>query len=137
MVTKDLDRFQELEESCGSRYLAVQFISKWARGFGQEYKRYSIAESKLIQWVISGKCPYTEAQLLHRTIVSNDDGLEDFLCWVSDEEIQNEVKHLYKLSIKHKHLVYCKRADFTNGQVSRTNVLLRMFWFSSLNKEGE
>lgn len=130
MVTEDLYRFEHLSEKLGNRYLAVRFISSSARSLGVEKKEYHIAESKLIQWILTGHCPYTEKQLQSRRAVSDDDGVDDFLSWVSDQDIVDEVKSLYKSSVKMHSIVYCKNNKFNQGQIDRINILLRMIWYS-------
>lgn len=131
MEIKDLDRFRELAESCGNQYLAINLISRWARELGDQYADCQIDESKLLQWVITGHCPYLESELAYRRIRNDDSTLNDILEWVTDNEISDEVRDLYRLSVKQKHIVYCIRADFNQSQIDRVNILLRMAWYST------
>lgn len=137
MVIKDLERFEELAKSCGNHYLAIRWISQWARELGSEYSDYQISESKLLEWVVSGKCPYLENQLEARRVICTDDGISDFLEWVMDDEIVDEVKSLYKQSVRKHKLQTCKRTDFNQYRISRTNILLRMIWYSTNKRKGE
>lgn len=131
MVTKDFNRFDELAESCGNRYLAVRFIAKYSRSLGKQYHEYHIFESKLIQWVITGRCPYIESDMLKRKIHIDDDKVEDFLSWVTDIEVADEVIKLYKKSVNRKHLLICNNNRLGQSRKSRVNVLLRMLWYST------
>ena len=131
MATKDLYRFDELAESCGNRYLAIRFIAKWSRSLGKQYAEYQIIESKLIQWVITGRCPYIESELARRKVRTDDDKIEEFLSLISDKEVVKEVISTYKKSIKHRHLLECRNSSIGNGRNSRANVLLRMMWYTN------
>ena len=138
MVIKELERFQELAESFGNKYLAVKLVSFWARDLGIENKDYHIIESKLIEWVITGKCPYTEKQLERRKVLEDPDGVEEFLCWVSDKRVSDYVKCLYKKSVRCRHLILCQGDNtLTQGQIRRINILIRMLWWFTSTKEGE
>lgn len=125
-----LDRFKELADSCGNTYLAVRWVAQWCRALGAEYKNYHICESKLLTWVVTGHCPYVKSQLEVRRKIIDDDGINEFLEWVTDDEIIDEVHELYKKSVKQHHLVECTRNDFSDGRRGRANILLRMIWYS-------
>lgn len=137
MEIQDLERFQKIEEAWGSRYLAVKFIALVARRWGSEGRAYKISESKLIDWVLTGKCPYSHSKLETRKYISERiDDLNEKLCEVLDPVVVDEVKHCYKQSIKNKRLTYTTRTDISPYVVSRINILLRMIWFS-FSTEGE
>lgn len=131
MVSKDSKRFKEFSKSCGNTYLAVRILSKWARELGEKFKEYRISESKLIETVLSGKCFYSEYQMLQRKAETDDDRIEDFLSWVLDDDIVEEVKYFYKLSINNKKLTRCTNIAFSDGKRGRINVLLKMIWYST------
>lgn len=137
MVIEDLNRFAELARSLGNDYLAIKLVSEWSRALGQDNSEYQIAESKLLQWVITGHCPYIESELATRRYRLDPDNIDELLVWVSDEEIANEVRYLYKQSVKHHKLSICQRKDFSNGRKSKTNILLRMIWYSNITKGKE
>lgn len=132
MVIDDLYDFDKLVEACGNRYLAVMFISESARKLGQKRKEYRISESKLIQWILTGNCPYTDAQLEIMKERPNDEGLEKILCWVTDEQVVKEVKFLYKRSIHNRKLTYSNSNALSQSRIDRVNILLRMIWYSTL-----
>lgn len=130
MNLHNLERFKELERSCGNRYLAIRFISTNARDLGQDNQDYHISESYLIEWVLTGKCPYTEQELARRKEVhENVDNINEYLSYVDDEDIRDEVRKLYKTSVQTKHLTYCTNKALSRGRRSRVNVLLRMIWY--------
>lgn len=131
MVIDDLYTFDELSKSLGSRYLAVTFIAKQSRRLAETNKDYKILESKLIQWVITGNCPYTESQLNSRKIVSNNSEIDELLCWVNDKDVVDEVRRLYKLSVQNRTLIMCENSSLSIGKTNRVNILLRMAWYSS------
>lgn len=136
MRMSDFSRFNELAESVGNKYLAIQLISEWARELGREYKDYYIVESKLLQWVITGRCPYVESELESRKFVTDYDKVEDFLSWVMDTEVSSEVKRLYKKSVRNQHLQRCDNKQLSESRKNRVDILLRMIWYSSSIKGG-
>ena len=130
MEIKDLFAFKELETKCGNRYLAIKYLSDSARKLGKQYKEYHISESKLIQWALTGRCPYSENHMWRR-LHANDDGLDEFLIWITDTEIADEVKRCYKQSVRNRCLTLCEDNYFSQSQLDRINVLLRMAWYST------
>lgn len=134
MGIPDVMRFNEFAKSVGNRYLATQLISQWARELGKEYKDYYIVESKLLQWVLTGRCPYVESELEARRFYTDHDKAEDFLAWVSDKEVREEVLELYKQSARNHHLLRCDNKSLGESRRARVNILLRMLWYSSSTK---
>ena len=130
MEINDLYLVKELENRCGNRYLAVKFLYSAARKLGKKKKEYHISESKLIQWVISGECPYTDAQLELMRRNTDDDCLNETLSWVSDKEVADRVRMLYRESVRNRRLTYCNDKEVSEGRITRINVLLRMIWYS-------
>lgn len=130
MVINDVRRFDEFAESCGNRYVAVRTIAKWARDLGEKLNDYHISESKLIEIILNGKY-YSEAEMDHRRRINDDDHIEDLLEWVIDDEIANEVRYLYRQSIRKRTLQYCSNLKFSQGEISKINILLRMLWYST------
>ncbi len=131
MVINDSKRFDEFAKSCGNRYLAVRVIAKWARDLGEKFSEYNISESKLLEIVLNGKWYYTDAEMAQRRTVSDDDHIQEFLEWTLDDLIVEEVKYLYKKSIQNRGLQLCTNPYLTQGQRSKTNILLRMIWYST------
>lgn len=131
MVIDDLYTFDRLAESCGNRYLAVMFLSESARKLGSKKKDYQIAESKLLQWVLTGTCPYSNKQLDRMKKKVSDDGIENILSWVSDQFVVDKVRFLYKSSIRRRKLLYYRDSKLTKSKVDRINILLRMIWYST------
>lgn len=130
MAISDFEKFNEIEKACGSRYLAVQFVAQSARKLGKENKVYCISESKLIQWVLTGECPYTKAELDKRKAISeNIDNINYYLDNVDDEFVCDKVRECYKASIRNRKLTYCKDTNISPGKQSRINILLRMIWY--------
>lgn len=131
MKIEDIDRFNQLAESCGNRYLAVTWVANWARNLGKQYADYHIQESKLLDWVITGHCPYTDSQLESRRQNSMGESIiESVLEWVTDVDVKNEVRELYKKSVKSRKLITSENTNLSLGQQTRTNILLRMIWYS-------
>lgn len=137
MEIEDLNRFNQLAESCGNRYLAVQLVAKWSRALFKETSQYHLLESKILTWVLTGHCPYVESQLNSRVVNHDDDYINEILEWVTDEDVVEEVQKLYKQSIHNHKLLECSNENLLSGQKSRANVLLRMIWYSNISKEGE
>ena len=131
MVIDDLYNFDKLVEACGNRYLAVMFLSESARKLGKIKKEYHLFESKLLQWVLTGQCPYTEIQLESMKERHNSEGLDAILCWVADKQVSDEVRFLYKKSIKNRRITYSTNENLSTSKCDRANILLRMVWYSS------
>ena len=131
MVIDDLYNFDKLVEACGNRYLAVMFLSESARKLGEEKKEYHISESKLLQWVLTGHCPYSEAQLELMKEKRSNEGLDTILCWVTDKQVTNEVRFLYKKSVRNHKLTYSNNTNLSASKCDRVNILLRMIWYST------
>ena len=131
MVINDSRRFDEFAKSCGNKYLAVRVIAKWARDLGEKFNEYNISESKLLEIVLNGKWYYSEYEMMQRKTVNDADHIQDFLEWVMDDSVVEEVKYLYQKSVKNKGLQLCTNPYFTQGQRSKTNILLRMIWYST------
>ena len=133
---QSLQRFNELANDIGNRYEAVMLVCQWARQLEQQYSNYHISSSKLIDWVIQGKCPYNNAELLSRRIITRDDEIDNLLEWVGDEEVKKEVKYLYKKSVKHRHLELRDDVNINKYKRSRINIILRMMWYS-VDQKGD
>lgn len=131
MVIHDLDRFNNIAEACGNRYVAIQLIAKAARSLGQATRHYSISESKLLEWIITGSCPYSQKSLERRQVFNEKlDDVMDILCYVTDQIVIDEVTVCYRNSIRHRKLTLCKREDISKHRVNRINILLRMIWYN-------
>lgn len=120
--------FQKIEEACGSRYVAIQWVVKETRRLEHLTRHYNIPESKMITWALTGQCPYSKNQLQYRKISKKTDHLDDLLEYVLDEEVKQQVFTFYKLSVKSKRLQLCDRVDLGESRLSRVNILLRMAW---------
>jgi len=130
MDMKDLNKIKTIEKACGNRYLAIKILSKHARQLGEKNKVYHISESKLLEWILTGECPYTKNELALRKLISeNVDNIYDYLSDVDDELVCDRVTELYKQSIRKRRLQSCTDKDISPGRRSRINILLRMIWY--------
>ena len=136
MVIHDLDKFEELATRCGNRYLAIQIVAKAARQFTSNHKEYSLNESKVIQWILTGDCPYTPKQLADRKYINSRSEIDEILCWVSDSEVAEEVRKMYKKSVRSAKLQLSTNSALSNSQLDRANILLRMAWYSTGEEEN-
>lgn len=126
----ELEKLKQIEEACGNKYLAIKILSKKTRELGKQNRVYHISESKLLQWILTGECPYSTAELDLRKMVSeNVDNINEYLAYVDDEEVCDIVRELYKTSIRNRHLTYYTDKSISPGRVSRINILLRMIWY--------
>lgn len=128
MGIQDLSRFNILSEACGSRYVAVRWLAKAARQLGTEYSDYELLESKLLTWLITGQCPYTTYEMDMRKLLRKVDTIDDLLEYVTDEEVEEQVRLFYRKSIRNKRLTLCDNDDLGSSRLSRVNILLRMAW---------
>lgn len=130
MNISDLATFQHFENAFGNKYLAVKMLAKICRKLGAEKSDYHISESKLMQWVLTGDCPYSKKEMDIRKLISdNIDDINEYLSYVDDEEIQETVKLLYKKSVRLHCLQTCTDKCISPGKRSRINILLRMIWY--------
>ena len=132
MEIQRLIEFNKIEEACGNRYVAVQWLTRETRRLEKITKDYNIPESKMITWALTGYCPYSIHQLECRKRPDHLDHLDELLEFVLDEKVKEAVCTFYKLSVKHKRLILCDLADLGESRVSRVNILLRMAWNNSL-----
>lgn len=130
MVIDDVRRFEEISSVVGNRYQAVNLISKMARKLGRANSDYQISEPQLIQWVLTGECPYTKSQLELRRLVAKNCDLDDILAWVDDLEVCRAVETTYSESLKQRKLLEFIDNGLGTFRTQRVNILLRIAWYS-------
>lgn len=123
-----ISEFERLADACGNRYFAIQWVTKLTRKLEEHTKNYNIPESKMITWALTGQCPYSDFEFDQRKRPDLLDRVNDLLEFVSDDEVKQEVRTFYKLSVKHRKLTLCDRVDLGRSRLSRVNILLRMAW---------
>jgi len=129
-MLEHLNLFKELSSVCGNQYVAINYISSLARKLNTIYRNAHVSESKLITWVLTGNCPYSKEDLEHRLTYDPDiERMNSILCYVNDEEVCEEVRHLYKESLHNKNLTLSCNNNLDTFRRSRANVLLRMIWY--------
>ena len=124
----DNEQFSQLSAACGSRYLAVMFVATCARNLIKYKNNWSI-ESRLISWVITGEMP---PKGIHVNIDPELAAIEDFLCYISSEDIRKSVMISYNMSVQNRHLVYRYIRGLDEFERARVRVLLRMIWYSNI-----
>lgn len=129
MWIEDRNRFEELANKCGNVYLATNYIAKAARQLDSSLPVHFL-ESNLISWALSGEHP-SRSEISARRNNSDPDiaNLEDYLCYVDDEDVCESVRECYQKSIKNHHLVYCTNKQLNMYQLERVNIILRMTWY--------
>lgn len=138
MEIRELKCMESIEQALGNKFLSCMIVSELARRLGTSkgYYKYHLSESALIEWVVTGKTHYSKLNLENRIAVTEHiDDIDNVLCWVSDEEIVEEVKSLYKESIRNRKLLTCQRKDFNTYQRDRSNILLRLIWYACSEEE--
>ncbi len=129
MFNENLALFNELARACGNRYLAVKFLAQKSRILGKQTEGI-VLESKLISWALTGIQPYDDKELEKRKYFDSDIAqLEDYLCYVDDEEICEQVRKYYKLSVRNKHVTLDASNTLDEYRQMRVNVILRMIWY--------
>ena len=128
MEIQRLIEFNKIEEACGSRYVAIQWLTRETRRLEELTKNYNIPESKMITWALTGICPYSNFQLECRKRPKQIDHLDELLEFVLDDEVKGAVCTFYKLSVRRKRLLLCDRVELGESRLSRVNILLRMAW---------
>ena len=128
MWKNDHTKFEELAESCGNRYMAIQYVAKMSRKLGKTIPRYML-ESKLLTWALTGERPPTRN--LYRILYArNPDlrALNEYLMYVEDEEISSTVRYMYLRSVRSRHLVYDHEKELEENKLARARIILRMVW---------
>lgn len=128
METQYTVEFDKLEEACGSRYVAIQWLTKETRRLEDLTKDYNIPESRMISWALTGQCPYSDLELQHRKRPDKLDKVGELLEYVTDVEVKQQVILCYKQSVRNKGLKLCDNHDLGEYRLSRVNILLRMAW---------
>ncbi len=136
MLESSLKLFNELAEVCGNRYLAIKYLSHQSRDLGHQSKG-KVTESKLISWALTGEQPYSNQELERRKVLDIDIAeLEDYLCYVDDKEVANQVRKYYQLSVRSKHVVLDTSQSLDLYRQMRVNVILRMIWYGLPEYQG-
>lgn len=131
MVISDYTRFREIESAFGNKYVAAMAIAKASRKLGEETTTCHISESKLIQWVLTGNCPYSQSELdVRRAVSEKIDNLDQYLEFVGDEIVRQKVIEYYKQSVRKHKIWYCSEEQISKGKQARINILLRMIWYN-------
>lgn len=130
METLNLCEFNKLAEACGNRYVAIKWLSSETRRLFAKNRNYSLLESRVLTWALTGTCPYSRFELERRNISHKVDHIDELLEFVLDEDVCNEVRTFYKISVKNKQLTLCDRVDLGESRLERTNILLRMAWYN-------
>ena len=140
-MLNNLKQFNELAEKCGNKYLTAKYLAASARNFGLNPKYHGlILESKLISWALTGIQPYSDKELEKRRRLQVDSDLaevEDYLCYVDDEEVKEQVRKYYRASIRSKHVVLDESNKLDKYRQMRVNVIVRMMWYGLPDKEGK
>ena len=126
MLISDLCLFNDFAERVGNRYIATSYIAHAARKFSEKLPKY-IIESYLIHWVLTGEDP----KKIRASIRDDVDTryLNEILCYVCDQSVNQAVREMYKKSIKNRHLVYESNIELDRYQYDRAKILLRMIWY--------
>ena len=129
----NLKLFNELADKCGNRYLAARYLASVARNFGSDsqYKGL-VLESKLLTWALTGEPPYTEKEIEKRRkfqVDSDIADLEDYLCYIDDEEVAQRVRMYYKKSLNSRHVVLDNSGTLDTYREMRVNIIVRMAWY--------
>lgn len=136
MLNEHLALFNELAEACGNRYLATKYLASQSRVLGRQSQGL-VLESKLITWALTGVQPYDDEELERRRCYDVDVAeLEDYLCYVNDKEIADQVRKQYILSLRNKHVVLDDSQTLDVYRQMRVNVILRMIWYGIPEYEG-
>lgn len=129
MWIEDKQRFEDLAYKCGNVYLATNYIAKAARQLDSSLPVHFL-ESNLLSWALYGHYPPKSAVSAR---INNSDpdiaSLEDYLCYVDDEDVCKSVRECYRKSIQSRHLVYCTNKQLNSYQLERVNIILRMIWY--------
>lgn len=117
--------FKHLCDACGSKFLAIRFVSEVARRLAHSKYNWSI-ESRLISWAITGEKPPIGINI---DINPEIQELEDFLSYIDDSKIKYSVLSSYQRSVQAHHLVYAYDSELNEYEQIRVRVLLRMVWY--------
>ena len=136
MYNENLALFNKLANICGNRYLAVKYLSSQSRSLGAQSEG-TVLESKLLTWALTGTPPYSIEEMRRRKEYDSDVAeLEDYLCYVDDEEVANQVRKYYRISLRNRHVVLDDSSTLDTYRQMRVNVILRMIWYGLPECEG-
>lgn len=125
MWKEDFLVFKHLCDACGSKFLAIKFVSEIARKLVHSKYNWSI-ESRLISWAITGEKPPVGINV---NINPEIQEVEDFLTYIDDEDVKLSVLNSYVLSVQSHHLVFSYDSSMDEYRKTRTRVLTRMIWY--------
>ena len=136
MFNENLALFNKLARLCGNRYLAVKYLASQSRDLGDQYKGV-LLESQLLTWALTGIPTYDLKELERRKHYDSDIAqLEDYLCYVDDEEVCDQVRKYYKISLRSKHVILDDSNTLDDYRQMRVNIILRMLWYGLPETEG-
>ena len=136
MFTENQPLFNKLADICGNRYLAVRYLASKSRKLGDKYSE-AVMESKLLTWALTGVPPYSEDELDRRVKLDSDVAeLEDYLCYVDDDEVAEQVRLYYIKSLRNRGVVLDSSNTLDTYRQMRVNVILRMIWYSNIENIG-
>ena len=125
MWIEDYLPFKHLCEACGSRFLAIKFVSEISRRLVHSKYNWSI-ESRLISWAITGEKPPIG---IREDVDPEIREIEDFLVYIDNDIIKFSVIDSYRNSVRNHHLVYNYLPGLNEYEQTRVRVLTRMIWY--------
>jgi len=125
MWNEDYLVFKHLCDACGSKFLAIRFVSEIARRLVHSKYNWSI-ESRLISWAITGEMPPVGINVDINPEIAE---IEDFLVYIDNTDIRESVILSYKQSVRNHHISYQYVSDLDEYEQTRVRVLTRMIWY--------
>lgn len=119
----------QLTDTYGSKFAAINYVSKWARYLAQEYGD-SILHSSALNWIITGNRPrrfnkissmYSYQDMMYDTAL-------DLLNYIDDEEVSDAVFRSVMHSREENHLIYEYNNIYDDPRQARIRILTKIIW---------
>ena len=127
---KEQKRFEELCNSLGNRYLAVNFIANNARYLANNTNNV-ILHSEAVSWSILGDKPKILNK--YKSIFNNRDYLESLIStttqYIDNNYIKQSVRQSIYTSNQRHHLVYAYHNKLDDNDRIRVRILTKIIWY--------
>ena len=134
MWKDDKQHFENIRKNCGGcRFTAINYVTKTARSHIDSIEPDEcISDYDAIQWALTCTRPNIRKKKIRYKLdedMSQEQYLNEILCYVDDEEICEAVRETYECSNKLRHLIYVYNSIYDDDRKARVRILSNMVWY--------
>lgn len=125
----DNSMIDELTETLGNRFTAINYLSSLARKKAEDVNDV-ILHSHALNWILTGEVPYVVEHPV--TVLSEREqqieAAYDYLLYVEDREVATAAESSLHNSLEFNHLTYIYNNINDLTRQARVRVITRMLW---------